>query len=55
MRFHGLADLGSQEAIELFAAEGEAVRVLAEIIGDEPEWEGRLFVRAIDLFKRSLN
>ena len=55
MRFYGVVVLESHEAIELFAAEGEAVGVLPEILGDEPDWEGRFVVRPTELFDWSLN
>jgi hypothetical protein len=38
VRFYGLVDLEEQQAIDLYATEAEALRVLADIVGDEPEW-----------------
>jgi hypothetical protein len=55
VRFYGVVDVELREAVEHFAAEDEAVRVLPETLSGEPEWEGRFVVRPVDLFVGSLN
>lgn len=55
VRFYGLVDVEDEEAIELYARQDEAERALAEILGDEPEWEGRFVVRLVELVTGSLN
>ena len=41
MRLYGLLDRENNEVIEFHATRQDADRELAEILHDEPEWEGR--------------
>lgn len=47
--FWGLASRELDEAIKLYATRVAAERALAEVLGDEPEWEHVLFIAEIDL------
>ena len=46
--FWGLVSRRLDEAIELYATRA-AERALAEVLGDEPEWEDVLFVAEVEL------
>jgi hypothetical protein len=49
MRFYGLADHTVGEAIELFPTREEAEAFLADVLTDEPGWEGQLQVVQVGL------
>jgi hypothetical protein len=49
MRFYGVADHTLGEAIELFSTREEAEAFLAEVLIDEPGWEGDLEVVELQL------
>jgi hypothetical protein len=47
--FWGLAGAGSSTAIELYLTRAEAEQALADVLTDEPGWEGFLFVAPVEL------
>ena len=49
MRFFGVVDLWLAEAVELFVCEADAERMLAELLADEPDWQGLFRVEPIEL------
>jgi hypothetical protein len=48
MRLYGLLDREHNEVIEFHATRQDADRELAEILHDEPEWEGRFEIVTVD-------
>ena len=54
MRAFALAEIGDSEAIDVFLRREDAWAALAEILEDEPDWAGSLFVVPIELDERKL-
>ena len=54
MRAFALAEIGDREAIDVFLRREDAWAALAEILEDEPDWAGSLFVVPIELDERKL-
>lgn len=52
MRAYALAEAGHREAIDVYFRREDAEAVLEEILDDEPDWEGRLYVASIELDER---
>ena len=55
MRAFALAEIGDSEAIDVFLRREDAWAALAEILEDEPEWAGSLFVVPIELDEREMS
>ena len=49
LRLYALTELHDPEAIEFFIAEEDAKRALDDCLGDEPDWQGLLWVEEIEL------
>jgi hypothetical protein len=49
MRMFGLVELDVAEAIEIYATREDAEEALAEVLRDEPGWEGLVTVLPVDL------
>jgi hypothetical protein len=54
MRAYALAELGDQEAIDVFLREEDARAALQDAIRDEPDWAGLLYVAPIELDERNV-
>ena len=55
MRAFALAEIGRSEAIGVYLRREDAWAALEEILNDEPDWEGTLFVAPIELDERELS
>jgi hypothetical protein len=55
MRAFALAEIGRSEAIGVYLRREDAWAALEEILNDEPDWEGALFVTPIELDERELS
>ena len=55
MRAFALAEIGDSEAIDVFLRREDAWAALAEILEDEPDWVGSLFVVPIELDERNMS
>lgn len=55
MIFWGLVETELQEAVELFADRADAAAALADVLRDEPEWEGLVVVEPVELVGISWN
>jgi hypothetical protein len=55
MRAFALVEVGHREAIGLFVRREDADVELEEILGDEPDWAGRLSVVPIELDERDVS
>jgi hypothetical protein len=49
MRFYGVADHTLGEAVELFPTQEQAEEFLAQVLADEPGWDGQLEVVEAEL------
>ena len=49
MRAFALVEVGHRQAIDLFVRRDDADAELEEILGDEPDWTGLLYVVPIEL------
>ncbi len=49
MIFWGLIETELQEAVELFAERADAEAALADVLRDEPDWEGLVVVEPVEL------
>jgi hypothetical protein len=49
--FWGLIETDLQEAVELFVDRAEAEAALADVLHDEPGWEGLVVVEAIEFVR----
>jgi hypothetical protein len=52
VRAFALVELGDSEAVDLFLREEDARRALDEILSDEPEWAGSLYVEPVEFDER---
>ena len=52
MRAFALAEIGRSDAIDVYLRREDAWAALAEILEDEPDWAGSLFVAPIELDER---
>jgi hypothetical protein len=48
MRAFALAEIGRSEAIDVYLRREDAWAALEEILNDEPDWAGSLFVAPIE-------
>lgn len=48
MRAYALVELGDSESIDLFLREEDARRALEDILSDEPDWVGTLYVERVE-------
>jgi hypothetical protein len=55
MRAFALAEIGDSEAIDVFLRREDAWAALAEILEDEPDSAGSLFVAPIELDERDVS
>jgi hypothetical protein len=55
MRAFALAEIGRNEAIGLYLRREDAWAALEEILEDESDWAGSLFVAPIELDERELS
>jgi hypothetical protein len=55
VRAYALVELGDAEAIDLFLREEDAQAPLEDVLGDEPDWAGLLYVAAIELDERDVS
>jgi hypothetical protein len=55
VRFFALVDLSLSEAVELFVRRADAERTLAELLRDEPQWQGLLRIEAVEIGDRCWN
>ena len=55
MRAFALAEIGDREAIDVFLRREDAWGAPAEILEDEPDWAGSLFVVPIELDEREIS
>ena len=55
MRAFALAEIGRSEAIDVYLRREDAWAALEEILNDEPDWAGALFVTPIELDERELS
>ena len=55
MRAFALAEIGRSEAIDVYLRREDAWAALEEILEDEPDWAGSLFVAPIELDERELS
>jgi hypothetical protein len=55
MRAFALAEIGRSEAIDVYLRREDAWAALGEILNDDPDWAGALFVTPIELDERELS
>jgi hypothetical protein len=55
MRAYALVELGDRLAIDVLLRREDAWAVLEEILEDEPDWAGTLFVAPIELDDRHVS
>jgi hypothetical protein len=55
VRAYALVELGDSESIDLFLREEDARRALDDILSDEPEWAGSLYVEPVELDERDVS
>jgi hypothetical protein len=55
MRVYALAEAGDRLAIDVLVRRKDAFAALEEIIRDEPNWTGTLFVVPIELDERDVS
>ena len=55
MRAFALAEIGRSEAIDVYLRREDAWAALEEILNDEADWAGALFVTPIELDERELS
>jgi hypothetical protein len=55
MRAYALVELGDRLAIDVLLRREDAWAALAEILEDEPDWAGTLFVAPIELDDRHVS
>ena len=55
MRAFALAEIGRNEAIDVYLRREDAWAALEEILNDEPDWAVALFVTPIQLDERELS
>jgi hypothetical protein len=55
MRAFALAEIGRSEAIDVYLRREDAWAALEEILNDDPDWAGALFVTPIELDERELS
>ena len=55
MRAFALAEIGRSEAIDVYLRREDAWAALEEILEDESDWAGSLFVAPIELDERELS
>ena len=55
MRAFALAEIGRSEAIDVYLRREDAWAALEEILNDEPDWAGLLFLAPIELDERELS
>ena len=55
MRAFALAEIGRREAINVYLRREDAWAALEEILNDEPDWAGSLFLIPIELDERELS
>ena len=52
MRAFAVAEIGRSEAIDVYLRREDAWAALEEMLNDEPDWAGALFVAPIELDER---
>jgi hypothetical protein len=55
VRAYALADLGDRLAVDVYLRREDAYAELEEILRDEPEWAGLLYVAPIELDERDVS
>jgi hypothetical protein len=55
MRAFALAEIGRNEAIDVYLRREDAWAALEEILNDAPDWAGVLFVVPIELDERDMS
>ncbi len=55
MRAYALADLGDHLSVDVYLRKEDAFAELDEILRDEPDWAGLLFVAPIELDEREMS
>jgi hypothetical protein len=55
MVVRGVVSSEIEQVIEFFRTQGEAERMLAEVVRDEPNWQELFSIQRIELGRESLN
>jgi hypothetical protein len=55
VRAHALVEVGDQKAVDVFLRREDAFAGLEDVLGDEPDWSGLLYVAPIELDERNVS
>jgi len=55
VRAYALVEVGDPKALDVFLRCDDAFAALEEVLGDEPDWAGLLYVAPIELDEREMS
>jgi len=55
VRAYALVEIGDPKAVDVFLRREDAFAALEDVLGDEPDWSGLLYVAPIELDEREIS
>jgi hypothetical protein len=55
VRAYALVEIGDPKAVDVFIRREDAFAALEDVLGDEPDWRGLLYVAPIELDERDVS